>query len=384
MPQHITVTDYNPAWLDLFEEEAKRIRKILGKNCKALYHIGSTAVPGLAAKPIIDIMPVVQNISEVDKLREMFEQIGYEYMGEFGISGRRYLRKGGDERTYQIYIFDVNNTADIYSHLAFRNYLRRHEKTCIAYSELKKKLAEEFPYDIDSYCNGKEAFIKDIEAKALLEPIFDPGPDPEAVYPNPLFKSICFIKNVITRPNISVGDYTYYDDIDGAEDFEKHVTHHYELLGDKLIIGKFCAIAKGVEFVMNGANHRMCSVTTYPFNIMGGGWEKAAPKLEELPLKGDTVIGNDVWIGQYVTVMPGINIGDGAIIAANSTITKDVPPYCIVGGNPARIIRKRFDDKMIEYLLQLKWWNWKAEKIFENLNVLCSGNLECIKEIHTI
>lgn len=136
MPQHITVTDYNPAWPDLFEEEAKQIRKILGNNCRALYHIGSTAVSGLAAKPIIDMMPVVQNISEVDKLKERFERIGYEYMGEFGISGRRFLRKGGDERTHHIHIFEENNTAEIYRHLAFRNYLRRHKDICNAYSAL--------------------------------------------------------------------------------------------------------------------------------------------------------------------------------------------------------------------------------------------------------
>lgn len=148
------------------------------------------------------------------------------------------------------------------------------------------------------------------------------GPNPNAIYPNEAIKSVVFIKNVITRPNILVGDYTYYDDVNGAERFEDHVTHHYPFLGDKLIIGKFCAIAKGIEFVMNGANHRMCSVTTYPFNIMGGGWEQFTPALEDLPLKGDTVIGNDVWIGQNVTVMPGVHIGDGAIIAANSVVAK--------------------------------------------------------------
>ena len=118
------------------------------------------------------------------------------------------------------------------------------------------------------------------------------GPNPNAIYPNEAIKSVVFIKNVITRPNILIGDYTYYDDVNGAERFEDHVTHHYPFLGDKLIIGKFCAIAKGIEFVMNGANHRMCSVTTYPFNIMGGGWEQFTPALEDLPLKGDTVIGN--------------------------------------------------------------------------------------------
>lgn len=207
------------------------------------------------------------------------------------------------------------------------------------------------------------------------------GPDPNAVYPNESIKSVCFIKNVITRPNIFVGEYTYYDDNTGPEQFENHVTHHYEFLGDKLIIGNFCAIAKGIEFVMNGANHRMSSVTTYPFNIMGGGWEKSTPTLEDLPFKGDTVVGNDVWIGQNVTVMPGVHIGNGAIIAANSVVTKDISPYHIAGGNPCRMIRKRFDDELIEYLLRLKWWNWPPEKIFENLDVLCSADLDRIKTV---
>lgn len=207
------------------------------------------------------------------------------------------------------------------------------------------------------------------------------GPDPNSIYPNERIKQVCFIKNVIKNPNIIVGDYTYYDDIDGAEDFEKCVTHHYAFLGDKLIIGKFCAIAKGVQFVMNGANHRMGSVTTYPFNIMGGGWEKCTPTLDELPMKGDTVIGNDVWIGQNATIMPGVHIGDGAIVAANATVTKNVAPYHIVGGNPAGVIRQRFDDELIEYLLRLKWWDWPPEKISEHLEILCSADLSRIMEI---
>lgn len=207
------------------------------------------------------------------------------------------------------------------------------------------------------------------------------GPNPDAIYPNEEIKSVCYIKNVITRPNIIVGAYTYYDDINGAERFEEHVTHHYEFIGDKLIIGKFCAIAKGVEFVMNGANHRMCSVTTYPFNIMGHGWEKSTPTLSDLPFKGDTVIGNDVWIGQNVTVMPGVHIGDGAVVAANSVVVKDVPPYCIAGGNPCRTLKKRFDDELINYLLAIKWWDWSPRKIFDNLEALCSGDLSKVKEI---
>lgn len=207
------------------------------------------------------------------------------------------------------------------------------------------------------------------------------GPDPRQRYPNEALKQIVFIKNVITRPNILVGDYTYYDDVDGAERFEEHVTHHYEFLGDRLIIGKFCAIARGIEFVMNGANHRMGSVTTYPFNIMGHGWEQFAPALCDLPLKGDTVVGNDVWIGQNVTVMPGVNIGDGAIIAANSVVASDVPPYCVAGGDPCRVIRRRFDDELTEYLLALRWWDWDADKIFRNLDALCSGDLTKIRNI---
>lgn len=207
------------------------------------------------------------------------------------------------------------------------------------------------------------------------------GPDLNAIYPNEKIKQIVYVKNVITRPNIEVGEYTYYDDANGAEKFEEHVTHHYEFLGDKLIIGKFCSIAKGIEFVMNGANHRMKSVSAYPFNIMGGGWEKYSPALDDLPFKGDTVVGNDVWIGQNVTVMPGVHIGDGAIIGANSVVAKDVPPYCIACGNPCRVVRKRFDDELTEYLLNLKWWDWNADKIFRNMEALCSGDLTKIKNI---
>lgn len=207
------------------------------------------------------------------------------------------------------------------------------------------------------------------------------GPDPDKIFPNEKVSGLCFIKNVITRPNIIVGDYSYYYDDNGAENFEEHVTHHYEFIGDKLIIGKFCSIGKGVEFIMNGANHRMGSITTYPFNIMGEGWEKCTPKPSDLPLKGDTVVGNDVWIGQNVTVLPGVHIGDGAIIGANSVVSKDVSPYHIVGGNPIKIIRKRFDEDTIAYLLKLKWWDWSVEKITENLEILCSGDLSEIKNL---
>lgn len=207
------------------------------------------------------------------------------------------------------------------------------------------------------------------------------GPNPNEIFPNPRIPSLCFIKNVIKNPNIIVGEYTYYDDINGAENFESHVTHHYDFIGDKLIIGKFCAIAKGIEFIMNGANHRINSITTYPFNIMGNGWEKGAPSLTDLKLKGDTIVGNDVWLGQNVTVMPAVHIGDGAIIGANSVVAKDIPPYSVAVGNPCEVKRKRFDEDLIEYLLQIKWWDWNSEKIFKNMEALCSGDLTKIKNI---
>ena len=182
------------------------------------------------------------------------------------------------------------------------------------------------------------------------------GPDPDAVHPHENVPSVCYIKNVITRPNIQVGDYTSFDDAaTGGEDFEAHVTHHYEFLGDQLIIGKFCAIGTGVEFMMNGANHRTASVTTYPFNIFAHGWEKCTPSLDQLPFRGDTVVGNDVWIGQHVTILPGVHIGDGAIVGAGSVVAGDIPPYTVAVGNPCRVIRPRFDRELTDYLLALRW-----------------------------
>lgn len=206
------------------------------------------------------------------------------------------------------------------------------------------------------------------------------GPDKNKAYPNENIKSICFIKNIINNENIIVGDYTYYSS-SNPEEFESRVTHHYNFIGDKLIIGKFCAIASGVEFIMNGANHQLNSISTYPFYIMGNGWEKAMPTPCSLPYKGDTVIGNDVWIGQNSVIMPGVHIGDGAIIAANSIVTKNVAPYTIVGGNPAQVIKKRFDDELVDLLEEIKWWDWEEEKLFNNIDKLTNPNIEVIREV---
>lgn len=194
------------------------------------------------------------------------------------------------------------------------------------------------------------------------------------IYPNPALKGVCYINNVIKNPLIQVGDYTYYSsDEEDCLQFERHVTYHYDFYDDHLIIGRYCAIATGVEFIMNGSNHIMKGITTYPFGIFG--IESAIPTLEDLPNKGDTVIGNDVWIGQHVTILPGIKVGNGVIIAASSVVTQDVPAYHIVGGNPAKIIGKRFDPSIVERLESLQWWQYSFEKIEPILPLLFAEDL---------
>ena len=201
-------------------------------------------------------------------------------------------------------------------------------------------------------------------------------PNPNTIHPIAGYDKEIYVKPTITNPNIIVGDFTYIAD----SDFESHVSHLYERNDDKLIIGKFCQIAAGVEFVMNSANHQMNAVSTFPFYTLEG-WEMSPPAKTDLPLKGDTVIENDVWIGQNSVILPGVHIGDGAIIGANSVVGSDVPPYTKVVGNPARAIQKRFDDELISYLQEIKWWDWSPEKIFANLEALCSGDLEQIRNI---
>lgn len=200
-------------------------------------------------------------------------------------------------------------------------------------------------------------------------------PNPNTIFPLPNINTLTFVKPTIKNPNIVVGDFTYFADTD----FEKHVTHHYDFIGDKLIIGKFCQIGAGVEFVMNGANHQMNAVSTYPFYIFGS-WDQSAPSKEDLPLKGDTVVGNDVWIGQNSTILPGVHIGDGAIIGLNSVVTRDVPPYTIVAGNPAKAVRKRFDDELINLLLKLKWWDKSIEEINALIPLLSCSDLAKVKQ----
>lgn len=205
------------------------------------------------------------------------------------------------------------------------------------------------------------------------------GPDPNTAFPLQDYKRLCFLKNVVKHPNIIVGDYTYYDDFKTVDNFERNVKYLFDFVGDQLIIGKFCMIASDVKFIMNGANHLTDAISSYPFAVFGEGWE-GAMEGKAYPNKGNTVVGNDVWIGYNATIMPGVTIGDGAIIAANSTVVKDVAPYTIVGGNPAQKIRKRFDQDKINALLQLQWWHWPIEKITQNVSLLTGNDLDPILE----
>ncbi|MBR4679610.1 MAG: CatB-related O-acetyltransferase [Fibrobacter sp.] len=200
------------------------------------------------------------------------------------------------------------------------------------------------------------------------------APNPNTVHPIAGYDKEIYVKPTIKNPNIIVGDFTYIAD----SKFESHVTHHYDFIGDKLIIGKFCQIAAGVEFVMNGANHQMNAVSTFPFYTLEG-WTMNPPAKSDLPFKGDTVIGNDVWIGQNATILPGVHIGDGAIIGANSVVGSDVEPYTIVVGNPAEAIRYRFDEDLTELLLKFKWWDKPIEEINELIPILTSSDLDKVK-----
>jgi len=189
-------------------------------------------------------------------------------------------------------------------------------------------------------------------------------------------RRVCFIKNFVKSPNIIVGDYSYYDDPIDPENFERNVLYNYG--SDKLMIGKFCAIATNVKFIMNGANHKLDGISAYPFPVFGNGWETAMNLLIELPSKGDTVIGNDVWIGYESVIMPGVKIGDGAIIAAKSVVVKDVPAYTVVGGNPAHSIRQRFSDAEVAQLLEIRWWDWEIDKISRNINLIMQSDIKAL------
>ncbi|KQQ78944.1 CatB-related O-acetyltransferase [Aureimonas sp. Leaf324] len=208
------------------------------------------------------------------------------------------------------------------------------------------------------------------------------GPDPRAVHPVPAHQRIVFLRNVVTAPDVEIGEYTYYDDPDAALLFDtRNILHHYEFLGDKLVIGRFCAIATGARFVMNGANHAMTGFSTYPFNIFGGGWEVGFDFTTiAAGNKGDTTVGNDVWIGADALILPGVTIGDGAIIAASSVVSRDVAPYSIVAGNPASERRRRFEPEIVTRLLALRWWDWPIDRIGRNLAAIRGADIDALEK----
>lgn len=206
------------------------------------------------------------------------------------------------------------------------------------------------------------------------------GPDPKDFYPIKDYSKLVFLKNFIKATNIFVGDYTYFDDRrNGPEKFEENnVLYNYDFSKVKLIIGKFCAIAAETRFIMTG-DHKLDAISTYPFPIFKSGWENAF-NISELPVKGDIVVGNDVWFGYDSLIKGGVTIGDGAIIATRAVVIKDVPPYSIVGGNPAKVVKKRFDDATIDRLLQIAWWDWDIEKINRNLSLICHLNIDALEK----
>lgn len=201
--------------------------------------------------------------------------------------------------------------------------------------------------------------------------------DPKKIYPRSADRETVYLKNVVQDPRISVGDFTIYNDfVNDPRDFERNnVLYHYPINGDHLVIGRFCSIACGVRFLFTSANHTLRSLSTYPFPIFFEEWDLDVAQITEAwDNKGDIHIGNDVWIGYEAVVMGGVTIGDGAIVAACAVVTKDVPPYTIVGGVPARPIRKRFDDETIARLLAVRWWEWPLEKIQEHLQEIQRGD----------
>ncbi|MEV4268293.1 CatB-related O-acetyltransferase [Micromonospora aurantiaca (nom. illeg.)] len=198
-------------------------------------------------------------------------------------------------------------------------------------------------------------------------------PDPRTVHPLPAFDRVVFLKPLVRSPKIVVGDYTYYDDPDDATGFE-HRNVLYAYGPERLVIGKYCAIASGTRFLMAGAAHPGMGVSTYPFTMFGGEWaEQTLDIVTAMPSRGDTVVGNDVWFGFGSLVMPGVRIGDGAVIATGAVVTADVPPYTIVGGNPARPIRQRFDDADIVRLRRAAWWDWPTGLVTAHARTIMAG-----------
>jgi virginiamycin A acetyltransferase len=207
----------------------------------------------------------------------------------------------------------------------------------------------------------------------------DEIPDPSRLHPVNGQPRVVMLAALVDSPLVQVGEYSYYDDPEHAQEFvERNVLYHYG--PERLVIGSFCSLATGVRFIMNGANHRMDGPSTFPFPIFGGSWGSAMDLITDLPTSGDTVVGNDVWIGREAVIMPGVRVGHGSVIAAGAVVTGDVEPYTIVGGNPATLIRPRFDPEVVARLLEIAWWQWPIEKISRNVRLIMAGSVDDLEQ----
>lgn len=208
--------------------------------------------------------------------------------------------------------------------------------------------------------------------------------DKSKIYPRTGDTQTVYLKSVVTRKTIEVGDFTIYNDfVNDPHDFEKNnVLYHYPINGDRLVIGKFCSIACGAKFIFNCANHALRSLSTYTFPLFFEEWDLSKSEVASAwDNKGDIIIGNDVWIGYDAVIMAGVTIGDGAIIGARAVVTKDVAPYSIVGGVPAREIRKRLAPEVVERMMELKWWDWSEEKIRKAIPAIQAGDVEKLEKL---
>jgi virginiamycin A acetyltransferase len=199
--------------------------------------------------------------------------------------------------------------------------------------------------------------------------------------PQPIrgWRGTAYLKTIVDHPLIEVGEFSYYDDPDGPERFvETCVRYLFDFVGDRLVIGKFVAIAARAQFLMNGANHDMRGFSTYPFASFGFAGD-APPRDGGPPPRGDVVIGDDVWIGREAVIMPGVRIGAGAIVGARAVVTRDAPPYAVVAGNPARIVRRRFDEATVARLLALRWWDWPTDKIARCHALIAGADLDALE-----
>ena len=207
------------------------------------------------------------------------------------------------------------------------------------------------------------------------------APDPKVLHPVAGHDRVVYLRPLVTDPRIEVGEYTYYDDAEDPLGFERKA-FLYAVGPERLIIGRYCAIASGVRFLMPGANHADLGPSTFPFGIFGEPWaERTMDLVMRAPSRGDTVVGNDVWLGYQALVLPGVTIGHGAIVAAASVVAADVPPYAIVGGNPARVVRRRYEDHDVERLLRAAWWDWPVELVTEHARTIMSGAPEELERI---